>query len=619
MRQSNEAPSGIVLFAKQSGNTSFSSLSSIKKALGTSKVGHTGTLDSFADGLLVVLTGRLTRLVPHITGFDKTYLAVIAFGTETDTLDPTGTVVRTGAIPTRAQVEAVLPQFRGKIQQVPPVYSAIHVGGGKRASELAREGKTADIPARNITIYDLELLDFSGQYALVEVSCSKGTYIRALARDIAAACGSCAHLAALRRTRVGPFLLKDAAGANDLGTFSLAAVKKDNADKNDTRSADTFYPKIRASLRAMTGDLATCCGFVPVSLTVTGAHAYANGRPLKHSHFYYPAQPIAPAPAHKNVGETAQLAAFYPDGQFAGVVQKNGKRLTYGFVIPRKNSFAVYTWEQIADGRFASAWKEQGTALTIGSFDGPHFGHEALFQAILAQENLVPGVITFSRSLRGLKNAADYAGDVATLSQKLQFFEQKGFTFAVVIDFSSDFARMQGTEFLSKLIAGCNMKCLVEGKDFCCGYQGATDVAQIMDFSHQQYVAFMAIAPILHEGEKISSSRIRAALAAGDVRKANDMLHHPFALDCAGWDWKRDGDTLTAKKAGMQVLPKDGDYRVQMVFAQTGTANTNEAPQTDAPVTAHADCTIANGTIRLRNMPADALIVQEMLFLTAAR
>ena len=105
-KQNNDAVSGIVLLAKQPGKTSFSSLSSVKRALGTSKVGHTGTLDSFAEGLLVVLTGRLTHLVPHITGFDKTYVALIEFGSETDTLDPTGEVIKTGRIPSKSRLPA---------------------------------------------------------------------------------------------------------------------------------------------------------------------------------------------------------------------------------------------------------------------------------------------------------------------------------------------------------------------------------------------------------------------------------------------------------------------------------------------------------------------------------
>ena len=140
MKSKATAPSGIMLYAKSSGLTSFSSLWSIKHALGTDKVGHTGTLDSFADGLLVVLSGSLTHIVPHITGFRKTYLAVVCFGSETDTLDPTGDVVGKKDPVTRQQLESVLPGFTGALLQTPPLYSAVHVDG-VRSSDAVRSGK----------------------------------------------------------------------------------------------------------------------------------------------------------------------------------------------------------------------------------------------------------------------------------------------------------------------------------------------------------------------------------------------------------------------------------------------------------------------------------------------
>ena len=159
----NNLNSGIVLLSKQSGETSFASLSAVKKSLGTKKVGHTGTLDSFADGLLVVLTGHLTRLVSHITNFGKTYLALVEFGSETDTLDPTGKIVKTGRIPEEEEVREALKAFKGEIDQIPPKFSALHVNG-KRASDLMRNGEEVELPARKITIYSIKLLDFFEKY-----------------------------------------------------------------------------------------------------------------------------------------------------------------------------------------------------------------------------------------------------------------------------------------------------------------------------------------------------------------------------------------------------------------------------------------------------------------------
>src|SRR5574344_897665 len=398
-KTNSEPVSGILLLAKKSGETSFSSLKSVKHALETGKVGHTGTLDSFADGLLVVLTGRLTRLVPHITSFDKDYLAVIQFGTETDTLDPTGKVVATSHYPTEQELRAVLPRFTGTIDQTPPLYSAVHING-KRASEIARAGKEAVIPARKITVYSLTLLDFTGKYALVEVSCSKGTYIRSLARDIASACGSCAHLAALRRMSIGPFRLADAVGSEKLTDFTISAVESMAEKEKHEQIADSPFDeelcaKMISGVKPMTRELASACGFSTAVITPDFVPSYINGRPLSAGHFVL----------GEDYSKHAQTAVFYPDGEFGGIIYRNGEKLSYGFVVPRvSKKFEVYSWEQVLAGKFSAEYKKQGTALTIGSFDGPHVGHEALFSAVLAQKTaapglcpLVPGVVTFSR------------------------------------------------------------------------------------------------------------------------------------------------------------------------------------------------------------------------------
>lgn len=141
----NNIEDGIVLLSKRTGETSFSSLYNVKKALGTKKVGHTGTLDSFASGLLVICTGKLTKLVSNITEFDKTYEAVLKFGEETDTLEYTGSVIKKTDLPDLAKLEEVLQKYKGEMLQKPPIYSAIHIDG-KRASDLARKGVEADIP-----------------------------------------------------------------------------------------------------------------------------------------------------------------------------------------------------------------------------------------------------------------------------------------------------------------------------------------------------------------------------------------------------------------------------------------------------------------------------------------
>jgi tRNA pseudouridine55 synthase len=199
----------LLLLNKSPGITSFEALRPVKKAVSSRKVGHTGTLDKFASGLLVVLTGRSLKLTPYFTNCEKRYEAVARFGVETDTLDIEGVVNAEAPLPEKCDIEAVLEQFRGKITQIPPVFSAVHVNG-KRAHELARGGVSVEMKPRSVTIYDLKLCSYEPPFAKFSVHCSGGTYIRALARDIAVAAGSRAHLVELTRTQVGKFSLSEA-------------------------------------------------------------------------------------------------------------------------------------------------------------------------------------------------------------------------------------------------------------------------------------------------------------------------------------------------------------------------------------------------------------------------
>lgn len=205
---------GLLLLKKPAGTTSFSALNLIKKKIGTGKVGHTGTLDKFAEGLLVVLTGKFTRLAPLISGMDKIYRAVFEFGAETSTLDPEGEMVNTGKVPTLEEIRGNKFRFTGSILQKPPAFSAIHING-KRAYERVLKGEQVDLPARPVSIHELEILDYMPPFLTVSVSCSKGTYIRSLARDYGAACGTCAYVRELNRTSVGPFSIADAVTAEE--------------------------------------------------------------------------------------------------------------------------------------------------------------------------------------------------------------------------------------------------------------------------------------------------------------------------------------------------------------------------------------------------------------------
>ncbi len=209
---------GLLCIDKKAGFTSFETIRDIKKRLGLKKVGHTGTLDKFASGLLLLLSGGCTRLVPLFHNLDKEYVAKICLGTETDTLDPEGAVVMNAKVPGLADIESVLDRFTGDVLQSPPLYSAIHIKG-ERAYKLARRGECIDVPARRIRIDGITILAFDPPYLTVNVRCSSGTYIRSLARDMGRAAGSCGYLTALERVRIGNFLLRNETGAGNCDNF----------------------------------------------------------------------------------------------------------------------------------------------------------------------------------------------------------------------------------------------------------------------------------------------------------------------------------------------------------------------------------------------------------------
>lgn len=200
---------GIVIVDKPAGWTSQDVTARLRRVFGTRRIGHGGTLDPMATGVLPVFVGRATRGVEFFEHADKTYEAVLRLGTVTDTQDSTGTVLKKRPVAvTEAEFRDILPKFTGEIAQIPPMYSAIKVGG-KKLYELARAGKEIERKPREITIFSLDLLEFTGETAKIRVHCSKGTYIRTLCHDIGAAlgCGGC--MEALRRTAAGEYTLAD--------------------------------------------------------------------------------------------------------------------------------------------------------------------------------------------------------------------------------------------------------------------------------------------------------------------------------------------------------------------------------------------------------------------------
>lgn len=221
MKRKGRVVDGVLLLDKPYAVTSNAALQTARRLLNARKAGHTGTLDPLASGLLALTFGEATKFSADLLHADKTYIAGIKLGQKTTTGDLEGDFLQTRPVRVnRADIEKALDAFRGDILQVPPMFSALK-RDGKTLYDLAREGVSIEREARSVRIEKLEILEFADELLTVEVTCSKGTYIRVLAEDIGEALGCGAHLASLRRTKVGALSLEDAVTLQALETMSV--------------------------------------------------------------------------------------------------------------------------------------------------------------------------------------------------------------------------------------------------------------------------------------------------------------------------------------------------------------------------------------------------------------
>ena len=224
--------SGWLILDKPVGMGSTDAVSKIKWLFQAEKAGHAGTLDPLASGMLPIALGEATKTVPYVQDGAKVYRFTIAWGEERSTDDLEGPVTKTSDTrPSQADILALLPNYTGVIMQTPPQFSAIKIAG-ERAYDLAREGETVDIPAREVEIGRLEIIEHTGDRTVLEVECGKGTYVRSLARDLGRDLGCYGHIAELRRTEVDPFTPEDFVLLTDL---EAAAPKREEAEDEGAR------------------------------------------------------------------------------------------------------------------------------------------------------------------------------------------------------------------------------------------------------------------------------------------------------------------------------------------------------------------------------------------------
>ncbi len=287
---------GIFSINKSAGMTSHDVVARVRRLAQQKRVGHAGTLDPAATGVLPVCLGQATRVAEYLSESGKAYRATIRFGVVTDTYDGEGRIVRESPVElTREQIEAALPAFLGEIEQVPPVYSAIK-RGGQRLYALARSGQAVEAEARHVRIDDLRIIAWNSPDLVLDVECGKGTYIRSLAFDLGERLGPGAHLAALVRTRSGPFTLDQ----------SLSLDELEQAFHDGTWQKHFFAP-----------DEALLAWHVAI-LGSDSEGALRNGQPLR----FAAARPETHAPDDL-------LRAYSPDGRFLGILRWNEAGATW--------------------------------------------------------------------------------------------------------------------------------------------------------------------------------------------------------------------------------------------------------------------------------------------------
>ena len=262
VKRKRRSVSGIIIFDKPYGVSSNGALQKVRWLLNSDKGGHTGSLDPLATGVLPLCFGEATKFSRYLLDADKVYEATMKLGATTDTGDAEGELLETKAVHvSAADIEAVLPQFRGEIEQIPPMYSALKKDG-QPLYKLARAGITVERPPRKVTISQLELLSCEGEQARIRVACSKGTYIRTLVEDIGAVLGCGAHVAQLRRTEAGPFDLTHA--------VTLAELERLH-EEGGAEALDACMNPMDSGL----------LHFPRVSLTENSSFFWLNGQPVR--------------------------------------------------------------------------------------------------------------------------------------------------------------------------------------------------------------------------------------------------------------------------------------------------------------------------------------------------
>ncbi len=522
---------GILVVAKDPGFTSHDVVALVRRLTGTHRVGHGGTLDPFAAGVLPVFLGLATRLVEYHMGDAKAYTATICFGSTSETDDRDGELVPgTGPAPTRQVVEAALAGFRGPILQRPPAYSALKVGG-RRAYQLAREGTPLDLPPRAVNIHRLELLEWDATdperpTAVLAIECGAGTYIRSLARDLGERLGCGAYLGALTRTASGPFHLP---AARSLDEIRRAAAEGPAA------LAGLLLP-IDAGLK----------GIAPVLLNEAETAAVVRGQQVKPAR-----RPQAGQDDRLRILDEHELligmgswkgGRVVPEKIFVGLAGSGHATVEAAGAVPvaTPSSRGERALRVVRPGNRMNVvsgidelTREAGRLyLAVGVFDGLHRGHLYLLRELrkaAARAGARPAIVTFDAHpeevIEGLAPPL-----LCDPDERLVRLEAAGIEVAVVQHFDHALRTTTYDAFVARIADRVDLAGFAMTPDAAFGFERGGTPETLAELGKRIGFTVTVVNSYLLDGEQVRSSEIRRRVTAGDLAGARRLLGRPLSV-----------------------------------------------------------------------------------------
>lgn len=547
------AADGVVIVDKPAGMTSHDVVAKMRWLARTRKVGHAGTLDPMATGVLVLGVGRATRVLTYLVGADKEYVTTIRLGQRTSTDDAQGEIVSTAdaAHVSAAALRAAAAQFTGDIEQVPSTVSAIKVDG-RRAYDLARAGEPVELKARPVTVTRLDV----GEPRVVvvdgvsvvdveaTVECSSGTYVRALARDLGDALGVGGHLTALRRTRVGGVRVADAHGLDAL----VARAEEDHLP----------VPTI-GSARALEGTMPQ------LALEPAQALAVVHGQRVE-----------------RGATTAATVAGVDREGRLVAVLERAGAWLRPVTVFMTPDEIGPVAEEPDeptprAEGRGLRVWRaysdvppDLGPAVvTIGNFDGVHLGHQEVLGEVVERARALGAAavaVTFSPHPRAVHAPQEPLRLVTSAQQRREHLGAAGLDGLLELDYTLELAAQSPREFVESCFVGAlRASVVVVGQDVRLGAGNSGNLATLVALGAEHGFEVVTVTDRGVAGGRWSSTAARRLLDDGDVARAATVLGRPHRLRAEVVHGDARGRTIGFPTANLSqvvegLVPADGVY-----------------------------------------------------------